>query len=110
MRRLVRFGVLVLALGGAWFLLDGRARSVELVYDVQGVPGASGLEVRITDGERVMRRAEFRRPAGQVRHRVRLPEGRYAVGWTLAAPGGELRGERALEVAGEQTVVLRLGP
>lgn len=110
MKRLARLVLLLGAAGGAWYFLDAHPRSVDLVYDVEGVTGATRLVVEISGGASVLRRAEFRRPAGQVRHRVRLPDGRYALAWTLDGPGGALAGERALEVEGEQTVVLRLGP
>lgn len=68
---------------------------------------------------RVVRRAELAVPAagGQVSHTVRLPDGDYSLAWelvpervTLGGPASRpLRGEQALHLSEDATVVLPLG-
>jgi hypothetical protein len=109
-RRAARLVALLGALGVGWFVLEARPREVEIVYDLAAVPDAAGLRVQIRRGAERVRDAEFRRPGRQVRHRIELPDGEYALSWIAERPAGALRGERPLEVRDEQTIVVPLGP
>lgn len=113
-RRLTtRFAVLAGALLVGWLLLGGRTKEVVLVYDLAGAPGATALEVELHRGAATVRRAEFRFAHGappQVRHPVKLPEGEYAVAFTVHRPEGDVRGERAVSVSEDGAIVLPLGP
>jgi hypothetical protein len=102
----------------AWMLFRAAPREVTLVYETGPREAAAVLEVRIQRGPELLRRAEFRLPPGgaQVRHTVRLRDGRYQVRYRLApeAPattaGGPVEGVRDLEVSEGGTIVLALGP
>jgi hypothetical protein len=94
-----------------WFLLGSRPHDVVLVYDVAGASGATALEVDLRSGGTLVRHARLvLRPGEQARHPVRLRDGRYDLAWRLERPGGPLTGERTLEIDGEGTIVLPLGP
>ena len=111
MKRAARLVALLGAIAVGVFLSRAAPEDVVLVYDLSSAPGATALEVELhRDGE-VVRRAEFPVPAQerQIRHPLRLPQGRYALTWRTAGPGGAQRGERALEVEEEGTIVLPLG-
>ena len=110
-RPLARLVVVVGAVGIGWFLLDARPRDVVLVYDVSSAPDATALDVEIRSRGELVRHAELRLRGGeQLRHAVRLREGSYLLSWRLDRPGGAVRGEREIAVAGEETIVLPLGP
>lgn len=104
----------LIALAGAalvgWFLLGARPHDVLLVYDVSAVPEATAVEVDLVrDGGLVRHARILLRRGEQARHPVRLREGTYALAWRLDLPAGRLSGERTVEVAGDQTIVLPLG-
>jgi hypothetical protein len=107
----------LVALAGAlllgWFLLRGGPKDVVLVYDLAATPGATVLEVDLRRGAESDRRARFPFARGappQVRHEVKLSPGAYVVRFRVDQPGGAVDGERALEVAEDETIVLTLGP
>jgi hypothetical protein len=110
-KRLLRLMVLLGAIGVGAFLFRAAPRDVELVYDVRGIPGATGLEVEVRRGGALLRRAELRVPAGEalVHHPVRLPDGAYRLDIRVEAPAGAVAIERPLEVREAGTVVLPLG-
>jgi hypothetical protein len=104
---------LVALLGAAalgLLLWRGSPREVVLVYDLGAVRDARGLEVRITQGQDLLRRAEFPAPGRQVRHAMKLPDGTYHVRFAVDRPEGALRGERDIQVTESQTIVLSLAP
>jgi hypothetical protein len=110
-RSLARLLVVLGAVGIGWLLFGASPRDVVLVYDVAGVPGATALEVEIRRGGDVVRHARLTLGGRtQARHPVRLPEGTYELSWRLDAAAGAARGARELVVAGEETIVLPLGP
>jgi hypothetical protein len=99
------------AVGVGWLLLEARPREVVLVYDLSRDPAATALEVEIRRGGEVVRHARMAvRTAEQARHPVRLRDGTYALAWRVERPGGARTGEREIEVQGEGTIVLPLGP
>ncbi|GAO04769.1 hypothetical protein [Anaeromyxobacter sp. PSR-1] len=110
-RPLLRLLLLAGAIGVGALLFRAAPRDVELVYDVRGIPGATGLEVEVRRGAELMRRAELRVPAGQalVHHPVRLPDGAYRLDIRVESPEGAVAIERPLEVREAGTVVLPLG-
>lgn len=91
------------------FLFRSSPRDVVLVYDLEGVTGASSLQVAILKGQEVVRRATFPSPGAQVRHPVRLTEGAYQVDYRLERPAGLVQGRRDITVSEAQTIVLALG-
>ncbi len=100
------------AIGVGLFLLRAAPRDVVLVYAIEGAPRPTGLEVQILrDGETV-RHAEFRFARGapaQVRHPVKLPDGRYTLRFRLSAPGAPPASlERPLTVDESGPVVIHL--
>ena len=105
----------LVALAGAglvgWFLLAARPHDVVLVYDVAAAPDATALEVDVrSDAGALLRHARMSlHPGGQVRHPVRLRDGRYVLAWRLDRPSGWLAGERTIDVGGDDTIVLPLG-
>lgn len=105
---------LVAVLGAAvvaWLLFRAAPRDVELVYDVSRVAGATALTVRIHRGDEWVRSADFRLGGGgQVRQRVKLQDGSYALDYGLDTPAGPVRGRRALEISESGLIVLPLGP
>ena len=110
MKRSARLVALVGAVLIGWFLLGSRPPEVLLVYDVSARPEATALEVDLRSAGAVVRHARLQVRAGeQVRHPVRLRDGSYALAWRLELPSGPLRGERTLDVDGDQTIVLPLG-
>lgn len=110
MKRAARLVALLGALGVGWLLLGSRPRDVTLVYDTSAVPGATAVEVAVRAGPKVLRRARIVvPPGGQVRHPVRLEDGSYELDWRLEAPAGVVSGTRAIDVAGDETIVLTLG-
>lgn len=111
MSRFARLVALVGALGLGWFLLGARLRDVTLVYDVSAVPDATAVEVDLRAGTALVRHARIRvGPGAQVRHAVRLKDGSYLLAWRLERPAGALTGARNVDVEGDQTIVLPLGP
>jgi hypothetical protein len=110
MKRLARLVAVLGAVGVGWLLLGDRPRDVELVYDLSEVPEAAELRIAIGRGPTRLREARFPNPGARARHRVRLTDGEYVLAWSLDGPAGSLRGDRPLEVSGEQTIVLRLAP
>jgi hypothetical protein len=109
-KRLARLLALAGALGLGWFLLGARLRDVTLVYDLSAVPDATALEVDLRAGPTLVRHARLSvRPGAELRHPVRLKEGTYRLDWRLERPEGALAGTRALDVEGDQTIVLTLG-
>lgn len=113
MKPLARLVVLAGALLIGWFLLRGGPKDVVLVYDLAATPGATALEVDLRRGAESDRRARFRFTSGapsQVRHEVKLPPGAYHVRFRVDAPGGPVQGERSVQVAEDDTIVLSLGP
>jgi hypothetical protein len=107
----------LVALAGAlllgWFLMRGGPKDVVLVYDLVATPGATSLEVDVRRGVESERRARFPFARGappQVRHEVKLSPGAYVVRFRVDQPGGAVDGERPLEVAEDETIVLTLGP
>ncbi len=107
-RAIARIVAIVGAVAIGAFLCRAAPREVTLVYDVSALPGATGLDVEIRRGGDLLRRAELGIPAGsaQVRHPVRLPEGRYDLVLHVVAPGGTVRVERSVDVTEEGTIVL----
>lgn len=94
------------------FLLRAAPRDVVLVYAIEGAPRPTGFEVEILrDGEAV-RHAEFRFARGapaQVRHPVKLPDGRYTLRFRLSSPAAPpVLLERPLTVEESGPVVIRL--
>ncbi len=110
MKRTARLAALVGAVLVGWFLLGARPRDVVLVYDVSAAPDATAIEVDLRHAGELVRHARIQlHPGEQVRHPVRLREGSYDLAWRLDRPAGVRTGERALEVDGDQTIVLSLG-
>lgn len=111
MRRAARLLVLAGAIGLGWVLFHDVPRDVVLVYGL-GDREVSSLEVEITRGGQVVRRAELRPgagAAGNVRHPVRLSDGDYQVLLRVsprAAP--PQRVERTITVSESTTIVLPL--
>jgi len=105
----------LLFLGGAvaigLFLLRAAPRDVTLVYLLPPGRGPTALDVEVRRGEEVLRHAEFRFPDGappRVLHRVRLPDGRYAVAMRLSTASGPARtAERAIDVAEDGPILVR---
>jgi hypothetical protein len=93
------------------FFVSAAPKDVVLVYDLAGAPDATALEVELRRGDDLVRRAEFRvaGAGGQIRHAVRLPQGRYALSWRAAGPSGSRTGERVVDVEEEGTIVLPVG-
>jgi hypothetical protein len=90
------------------FLCRAAPRDVTLVYDLSALPGATGVEVEIRRDGELVRRAELSVAAGasQVRHAVRLPDGRYDLVLHVATAAGTVRVTRAVDVSEEGTIVL----
>lgn len=112
-RPLGRLAVIAGVLLVGWVVLRGGTKDVVLVYGLGSARDATALDVDLRRGGASVRRAEFRfaqRAPDQVRHAAKLPEGDYTVAFTIRRPGGDVRGERALSVTEDGTVVLSLGP
>jgi hypothetical protein len=107
-RRAARLVALLGAVAVGLFLVSASPRDVVFVYDLAGAPGATALEVELRRGGELVRHAEFRvtDPGRQIRHELRLPQGRYAVSWRAASPAGSFAGERVVDVEEEGTIVL----
>ena len=106
----MRLLALVGAVGAGWLLFEKRPQELVIVYDVSSSPDATALEVELRAAGELVRHARIALGTGaQVRHPVRLREGSYVLAWRLERPTGPLAGERTLEIAGEQTIVLPLG-
>lgn len=109
----MRAAARIVALAGgvalALFLFRSNPREVVLVYDLAGVPGPSSLEVVISKGSEVVRRATFPKPDPLVRHPVRLTDGSYHLDYRLQSPSGTRTGGRDIEVLEAQTIVLPIG-
>lgn len=102
---------LVAVLGAAalgLLLFRSSPRRVVLVYDLTGSSGARSLDIVIRKEGKVVRRATFPSPGGQVRHAVRLTDGSYRVDYRLEGASGSLEGRRDIAVSGDQTIVLPL--
>jgi hypothetical protein len=111
MKRGTRLVLLVAALGAGFFIFDAGGEDVVLVYDLAQAPDASGLEVEIRRGDALLRRATFRVGRGEeVRHRVKLPRGEYALAWRVSGPRGGGSGGRRIVVEEAGTIVLPLAP
>ena len=110
MRRAARLAVLVAAAALGLFLCRSSAREVVLVYDLGAAHDARGLEVRITRGGALVRRAEFAAPGSQVRHALKLVDGTYHVQWAVDRAGGASTGARDIEITEAQTIVLSVTP
>jgi hypothetical protein len=110
MRLAARLVAVVGAVALGAYLFSAAPRDVVLVYGVPapGVPAV--LEVELRRGGEVVRRSELAVPArgGQLRHPIRLPDGEYALAWRLSGPG-VARGETAVEIREDATIVLPLG-
>jgi hypothetical protein len=109
----VKLAARVLLLAGAvalgLFLFRANPREVTLVYGVGGL-GARSLEVEIARGGEVIRRAELRVGAdGQASHRVRLPDGEYAVRIRAVGAGPVRTVERVITVSESETIVIPVG-
>ena len=111
MKRWARLVALVGAVLVGWFLLGARPHDVVLVYDVSSAPDATAVEVDLRSAAgSLLRHARIRLHAGeQARHPVRLRDGSYELAWRLDRPSGALAGERTIDVAGDETIVLSLG-
>jgi hypothetical protein len=111
-RAAARLAAVLGAVGIGWVLFREAPREVVLVYDLSRTPGATSVHVEVKRGAEVVRRAALTvpAPAGQVRHRVELPDGDYALDFRVATPSGAVAGRRPLEVREAGTVVLPLGP
>ncbi|HET6439664.1 MAG TPA: hypothetical protein VFG59_16480 [Anaeromyxobacter sp.] len=105
----LRLAFLLGVAGLAVFLYRSSPREVVLVYDLSGVAAPRSLQVTITRDGEVVRRADFPTPGAQVRHHMRLPDGRYRIDYRLLGVGGVKEGERDLTVSEAETVVLSLG-
>ena len=103
----------ILALLGASalavFLFRSSPRDVVLVYDLSGVREPRSLEVVIRKGGEVVRRATFPGPDPLVRHPVRLTDGTYRLDYRLEARSGTSTGERDIQIAEAETIVLSIG-
>lgn len=112
MRAIARLVALAGALGVAWLLFRDGPQEVVLVYDLARVPGATRVEVALYRDGALVRRAELAAPrdGGRLRHAVQLSGGAYRLDFQVAAPGGPVRGTRALEIEEPGTIVLSLGP
>ena len=108
MRRVSRLWVLLGAVAIGVFLFRSSPREVVLVYDLGQAPGAKALEVVLLRDGQVVRRAQFWSPRTQVRHPVRLTDGRYRLEYRVDAPGGPFEGERPLTISEAGTIVLSL--
>ena len=104
----LRLVALLGAAGLAVFLYRSSPRELVLVYDLSGTTAPRSLEVTISRDGEVVRRADFPTPAMQVRHRMRLPDGRYRIDYRLDEVDGVLEGGRDLVVSEPETVVLRV--
>ena len=110
MKAAARLVALLGAVGRGWFLLGAGAREVLLVYDVASVPDATALDVDLRTEAGVIRRARMVVHRGEnIRHPVRLRDGSYVLSWRLERPGGDLAGERTLEIREDQQIILPLG-
>jgi hypothetical protein len=109
-RSLARFVLLAGALGIGFFAFREVPRDVTLVYGLGARSGVTALEVDITRGDQVVRHAEFsfREPPREVRHPVKLRDGRYTVRVRIAAGAEATTVERPLEIEEGGTVVLPL--
>jgi hypothetical protein len=113
MKPLARLVVLAGALLVGWFLLRGGPKDVVLVYDLAATPGATALEVDLRRGAESDRRARFQFASGappQLRHEVKLPPGAYLVRFRVDAPSGPVQGDRSIQIAEDDTIVLTIGP
>ncbi|HZZ84489.1 MAG TPA: hypothetical protein VFE30_08125 [Anaeromyxobacteraceae bacterium] len=102
------------AIAIGFFLLRAAPRDVMLVYAVEQTPRPTVVEVEVLrDGEPI-RHAEFHFAQGapaQVRHPVKLPDGRYTLRFRLTAPGRTpATVERPLTVEESGPVVVHLAP
>ena len=108
-RGLARAVFLAGAVAIGLFLFRAAPRDVTLVYAL-GDAGARSLDVDIRKAGEVVRHAEFRAPAAQVRHAVRLTDGRYVVRLRLEGAGAPREVEREVTVSESGTIVLPVGP
>ena len=109
MRTAARMLALLGASALAVFLFRSSPRDVLLVYDLSGVREPSSLEVVIRKDHEVVRRARFSGPDPLVRHAVRLTDGTYHLDYRLETRSGTATGERDIEIAEGQTIVLSIG-
>ncbi len=90
MKLAARFLFVAGALAIGFFVLRAAPRDVTLVYAFEGQPRPTVVEVEVVRCGEPVRHAEFRFEKGapaQVRHPVKLPDGRYTLKVRLEVPG-----------------------
>lgn len=106
MKALARVVLVLGAAGIGTLLLRAAPREVTLVYLLPEGPAPARIEVDISRGTELVRRADIAVLAGarEVRHRVRLPDGDYQV----SIRSGSALFERTVTVAEAGDIVLPL--